>query len=108
MKLTVIPSGDVAENQSVTLQCELNPNPPTPIVVSFIIRLSTSNQSSLCGWSQAMEFVKKHQILVGSRITPPVQTIHYTEFKSLYPGTGMERLFSVKHAIIGATVSSSP
>ncbi|XP_078319154.1 uncharacterized protein LOC144620908 [Crassostrea virginica] len=48
MTLTVIPSGLFAENQSVTLQCELNPKPPTPIVVSFIIRLSTSNQSSLC------------------------------------------------------------
>ena len=48
MTLKVIPSGLFAENQSVTLQCELNPNPPTPIVVSFIIRLSSSNQSSLC------------------------------------------------------------
>ena len=107
MTLTVNPSDNVAENQSVALQCESNPNPPTPIVVSFIIRLPPINPVCV-RWSQAMEFVKKHQILVGSRITPPVQTIHCTEFTWLYPGTGMGRLFSVKHAIIGATVSSSP
>ena len=41
--LTVIPSYDVEENQNVTLQCELDPGPIPPIVVSFSI-----NSSILC------------------------------------------------------------
>ena len=79
MTLTVIPSDNVAENQSVALQCESNPNPPTPIVVSFIIRLPPINPVCV-RWSQAMEFGKKHQILVGSRITPPVHTLYKIQF----------------------------
>lgn len=43
--LTVIPSNVVAVNQSVTLQCELDPNPLFPIVVSFRIE---SPSSTLC------------------------------------------------------------
>nr|XP_022286587.1 hemicentin-1-like isoform X2 [Crassostrea virginica] len=39
--LTVIPSNDVAENQTVTLQCELDPNPIPPIIVSFSVKSST-------------------------------------------------------------------
>lgn len=35
--LRVIPSNVVSVNQSVTLQCELDPNPLFPIVVSFRI-----------------------------------------------------------------------
>nr|XP_022287393.1 hemicentin-1-like isoform X3 [Crassostrea virginica] len=39
--LTVIPSNDVAENQTVTLQCELDPNPIPPFIVSFFVKSST-------------------------------------------------------------------
>nr|XP_022289450.1 hemicentin-1-like isoform X2 [Crassostrea virginica] len=45
MTLTVIPSNDVAVNQNVTLQCELDSNPPSPIVVSFRV---TSSNTTLC------------------------------------------------------------
>nr|XP_022289615.1 B-cell receptor CD22-like isoform X2 [Crassostrea virginica] len=45
MTLTVIPSNDVTVNQNVTLQCELDSNPPSPIVVSFRV---TSSNTTLC------------------------------------------------------------
>lgn len=35
IKLTVIPSNDVEVNQTVTLRCDLDPNPTPPIIVSF-------------------------------------------------------------------------
>lgn len=35
IKLTVSPSNDVEVNQTVTLTCELDPYPSTPIIVSF-------------------------------------------------------------------------
>uniref|UniRef100_K1Q702 Uncharacterized protein n=1 Tax=Magallana gigas TaxID=29159 RepID=K1Q702_MAGGI len=37
IKLTVSPSNDVEVNQTVTLRCELDPNPKPPITVSFEI-----------------------------------------------------------------------
>lgn len=35
IKMTVIPSNDIEVNQTVTLRCELDPNPKPPIIVSF-------------------------------------------------------------------------
>lgn len=41
--MTVIPSNDVEVNQTVTLRCDLDPNPKPPIIVSFVI-----NSTVLC------------------------------------------------------------
>ena len=38
LNLTVTPSSDVAVNQTVTLLCELDPNPPQPIAVFFSLQ----------------------------------------------------------------------
>ena len=45
--MTVSPSNDVAVNQSVTLHCQLGPNPFQPIVANFEYN-NNSHKNQLC------------------------------------------------------------
>ena len=89
---TVIPSNRVTVNQTVTLQCILDPNPTPPVYVSFDIQ---SPHSTVCSMEPSF----------GVCTNTPNPCIDM--YNASCPGIGMKSLWPVELATIRATLSSS-
>ena len=51
LNLTITPSRNVDVNQSVTLHCELDPNPPPPVVVIFSLQSPSTTLCAMEPWN---------------------------------------------------------